>query len=152
MRGFRFLWFCLAAGLLLGVPLSGQSGMETTSPADASHEQTHLGYPEDWSSRHLLMPGMRAEDVLAAGAAHDPRYVYNMVMRQVAVERSRPREPLRPRHCPAKPRSTGRFRSRTGTCPRTSFRRNTSSTWWRRTATLITLSFGLTVTGTRHAG
>jgi len=37
------------------------------------------------------MPGMRAEDVLAAGD-HDPRYVYNMVMRQVAVERFRHRE------------------------------------------------------------
>jgi hypothetical protein len=60
--------------------------METTSPVDASHEQAHLGYPQDWSSRHLLMPGMRAEEVLAAGAVHDPRYVYNMVMRQVAVE------------------------------------------------------------------
>jgi hypothetical protein len=33
---------------------------------------------------------MRAEDVLAAGK-HDPRYVYNMVMRQVAMERSRGR-------------------------------------------------------------
>ncbi len=97
MRGFRFLWFCVAAWLLLGVPLSGQSGMETTSPGDASQEQTHLGYPEDWSSRHLLMPGMRAEEVLAAGAAHDPRYVYNMVMRQVAVEKSRRVHPL-PHH------------------------------------------------------
>jgi hypothetical protein len=34
------------------------------------------------------MPGARAEDVLAAGD-HDPRYVYNMVMRQVAVENLR---------------------------------------------------------------
>ena len=34
------------------------------------------------------MPGGRAEDVLAAGD-HDPRYVYNMVMRQVAVENMR---------------------------------------------------------------
>jgi hypothetical protein len=88
-RGRALQWFCAAAGsLLLGIPLSAQAGMETTSPADASHEQTHLGYPQDWSSRHLLMPGARSEDVLAA-SAHDPRYVYNMVMRRLAVERSR---------------------------------------------------------------
>ena len=95
MRGFAFRWFCVAAGsLLLGLPLSAQLVRETSSQADASQEQTHLGYPHDWSSRHLLMPGMRAEDVLAAGD-RDPRYVYNMVMRQVAEGKSR-RLPLRP--------------------------------------------------------
>jgi len=89
MRGYACRWFCVVAGsLLLGLPLLGQAGMETASKGDASHELTHLGYPQDWSSRHLLMPGTRAEDVLAA-AAHDPRYVYNRVMRQVAVEKSR---------------------------------------------------------------
>src|ERR1700733_3605367 len=104
MRGFAFRWFCVAAGsLLLGLPLSAQAGRETTSPANASQEQTHLGYPHDWSSRHLLMPGMRAEDVLAAGD-RDPRYVYNMVMRQVAEGTSR-RLPARPPMRPI-PRST----------------------------------------------
>jgi hypothetical protein len=95
MRRYAFRWVCVAAGfLLLGIPLSGQAGTEKTSPADQSNVpsngQTHLGYPQDWSSRHLLMPGMRAENVLAAGD-RDPRYVYNMVMRQVAMERFRPR-------------------------------------------------------------
>ena len=97
MRGFAFRWFCVAAGsLLLGTPLSAQAGMGTTSPAEASHEPTHLGYPQDWSSQHLLMPGMRTEDVLAAGD-RDPRYVYNLVMRQVAAEKFRPRVPRPPR-------------------------------------------------------
>jgi hypothetical protein len=41
------------------------------------------------------MPGMRAEDVLAAGD-REPRHVYNMVMRQMAVENLRRRVP-RPR-------------------------------------------------------
>jgi hypothetical protein len=92
MRRCAFGWFCVAAGtLLLGIPLSGQTAMEGIAPDDASHGRAHLGYPQDWSSRHLLMPGMRAEDVLAAGEK-DPRYVYNMVMRQVAVERFRHRE------------------------------------------------------------
>jgi hypothetical protein len=84
--GFAFRWFCVAAGsFLLGLPLAGQSGMDTPSSIDASGSRTHLGYPQDWSFQHLLMPGARAEDVLAAGD-HDPRYVYNMVMRQVAVD------------------------------------------------------------------
>ncbi len=104
MRGFAFRWFCVAAGsLLLGLPLSAQAGRETTSPANGSQEQTHLGYPHDWSSRHLLMPGMRAQDVLAAGD-RDPRYVYNMVMRQVAEGTSR-RLPARPPRRPI-PRPT----------------------------------------------
>ncbi len=97
MWGQVFRWFCLAAGLLLlGSALSGQTGADGTSPDDAREGQTHLGYPQDWSARHLLMPGMRAEEVLAAGE-RDPRYVYNMVMRQVAIEnfRHRMRRPRR---------------------------------------------------------
>jgi hypothetical protein len=89
MRRYTFRWFCVVAGsLLLGLPLLGQAGMERTSAGDATQEQTHLGYPQDWSSQRLLMAGAQAEKVLAAGA-RDPRYVYNMVMRQVAMENSR---------------------------------------------------------------
>jgi hypothetical protein len=89
-RAFR--WFGVAAGLLLlGIPLSGQAGKNQvgknivkTSPANASPKRTRLGYPQDWSSRHFLMPGVRPEDLLAEGS-HDPRLVHNMVMRQVAL-------------------------------------------------------------------
>jgi hypothetical protein len=97
MHGPAFRWFCVMAGsLLLGLPLSAQAGLNRRSPSDASPKPTHLGYPQDWSSRHLLMPGMRAEDVLAAGE-REPRHVYNLVMRQVAVENLRRRAP-RPRN------------------------------------------------------
>jgi len=84
LRKRAFCSLTLAAGLLAGIPLVGQAGIETSASADASRQPTHLGYPQDWSSRYLLMPGMQADKVLAAGE-HDPRYVYNMVMRQVAV-------------------------------------------------------------------
>src|SRR5580692_11020637 len=91
MRRYAFRWFCVMAGLLLlGMPLLGQEGTDRTASGDASHEQTHLGYPQDWSSPHLLMPGAQTDAVLTAGA-RDPRYVYNMVMRQKAIENSRPR-------------------------------------------------------------
>jgi hypothetical protein len=84
VRAFR--WFHVAAGLLLlAIPLWGQAGMERSAADSASDEPKHLGYPQDWSSRHLLMPGARTEDVMAA-ADRDPRYVYNLVMRQAAVE------------------------------------------------------------------
>jgi hypothetical protein len=96
IQGHEFRGLFMAAGLLLlGIPLSAQARIERVSPSDASHEQTHLGYPQDWSSRHLLMPGMRAEDVLAAGD-REPRHVYNMVMRQLAIGNFRRRRP-RPR-------------------------------------------------------
>jgi len=84
-----FRWFGVAAGLLvLGIPLSGQSGTATESTQGANDAPTHLGYPQDWSSRHLLMPGTRVEDVLAEGG-RDPRHVYNLVMRQAAEENAR---------------------------------------------------------------
>jgi len=88
METHSFRWFGVAAGLLLlGIPLSGQTGKNIvkTSPANASQKRTHLGYPQDWSSRHLLMTGVRPEDVLAEGS-HDPRLVHNMVMRQAALK------------------------------------------------------------------
>jgi len=77
MPGCAFRWFGVVGGLLLlGIPLSGQTRMETemTSPRGASDGQTHLGYPQDWSSQHFLMPDTPAEDGLAAGAS-DPRHV-----------------------------------------------------------------------------
>lgn len=84
----RRLAFCALLPIMMSILLAAQSGTETVQASDASHEPAHLGYPHDWSSSHLLMPGMRAEEVLKAGE-HDPRYVYNMVMRQVAIENAR---------------------------------------------------------------
>jgi hypothetical protein len=84
MRSYAFRWFCAAIGMLaLGIPLSGQEAMERVAPADAIANPAHLGYPQDWTSRHLLMPGISADNVLAAGD-RDPRHIYNMVMRQMA--------------------------------------------------------------------
>lgn len=92
MRQCVFHWF-LAAGVLLGMPLSAQSGIATgkdadkTSPANSRSGPTHLGYVQDWSSRHLLMPGTRVEDVLATGTP-DPRLVYNLLRGQQALKNS----------------------------------------------------------------
>jgi hypothetical protein len=84
-RSFRWLYM-IAVLVVLALPLVGQRAVSDVPPGDETGgESTHLGYPHDWSSRHLVMPGMRADEMLAAGD-HDPRHVYNMVMRQVAVD------------------------------------------------------------------
>jgi hypothetical protein len=75
------------AGLLCCVPLTGQEAFERISTPEVPHPAKHLGYPHDWSSRHLLMPGVSADEALAA-AERDPRHAYNLVMRQVVLGRS----------------------------------------------------------------
>ena len=94
MRRLVFLGLMM---MTLGISLVAQSGTESAELDNARSEPRHLGYPQDWSSRHLLMPGMQAEQVLKAGE-HDPRYVYNMVMRQVAMENARHPLPRTRRH------------------------------------------------------
>lgn len=94
MRASTFRCFCVAAGLLLltvsllcqteaGQTKTGPTKIEKTSPAGATAAQMRLSYSQDWSSRHLVMPGTSA--VLPA-AKRDPRYVYNQLRRQVAIE------------------------------------------------------------------
>jgi hypothetical protein len=92
MRARPFRYLTLVAGLLLAIPLYSQDRSENPSSDDAA-PTPRVGYPHDWSSHHLLMPG-KADDVLVAGD-RDPRYVYSWVMRQVAKERFR--HPLNPR-------------------------------------------------------
>ena len=99
MRSRFRQWAGVAAGLLwLAIPAFGQDYQERPA-LEQSGESRPVGYPHDWSSHHLLMPG-KADDVLAA-SDHDPRYVYNYVMRQVAIERFR--RPLNPRLSGKKP-------------------------------------------------
>jgi hypothetical protein len=97
MRAYPFRWFCMAALLLLGIPLWGQAAAQRTASGVVPEKQPHLGYPQDWSSRHLLMPGVRTEDVMAAGQ-RDPRHVYNLVMRRAAMGNARMGIPGLQRH------------------------------------------------------
>src|SRR5580658_1443427 len=88
IRGCAFRCFWAVAGsLLLGVPLSGQTSIEKSSAGIARETETHLGYSQDWSSGHRLIPGARVEDGLAARNP-DPRYLYNRVRRQAAIEKA----------------------------------------------------------------
>src|SRR5579862_4161702 len=73
-----------------------QSQDRETLQRDADTTQPHLGYPQDWSSRHLMMTGDGGKDPLSAGS-REPRHVYNRVMRQVAIEAAR-RHPRQPKH------------------------------------------------------
>ena len=68
MRGYFFA-LVLRDSWIASVEHSSFSpgGERRTSSGDASDQTTHLGYPQDWSSRHVLMPGLRAEDVTGGG-------------------------------------------------------------------------------------
>ncbi|MGA7220529.1 MAG: hypothetical protein WBX38_19595 [Candidatus Sulfotelmatobacter sp.] len=89
MRRHAFRWLGFAAGfLVLSASLWAQETSERSAPE--TNGEAHLGYPLDWTSRLFLMPGIDADKVLAAGD-RDPRYVYNMVMRQIAIDRFRHR-------------------------------------------------------------
>jgi hypothetical protein len=95
MRACAFRWIGVAAGLLLlSIPLSAQMGIgfARNTQVEEPAQQTNLGYPQDWSSHHLVMPGLRAEDALANG--QDPRHVYNLVMRKVAERNLRVGQPI----------------------------------------------------------
>jgi hypothetical protein len=106
------LSLCVLFTLLLTALAMGQSGAagDPVNPRMINVPSSPaLGYPQDWSSRHLAMPGNNATAAVAAGS-RDPRYVYNMVMRQVALRNAGqapeslegiagpPRSPAKPRH------------------------------------------------------
>ncbi len=83
MRLRRVCSLC-ALGLVFSIPLFGQTSMQAGRPVDANQRRAHLGFPQSWSARHLLMPGASDDAVLAA-AKHDPRYLYSLVMRHLAA-------------------------------------------------------------------
>jgi hypothetical protein len=70
-------------------------GEETPLNGDEGANKAHLGYPQDWSSRHLVMAGEDGKDPLRTGS-REPRHIYNRVMREVAEERGR-KHPVRPK-------------------------------------------------------
>ncbi|HXZ79207.1 MAG TPA: hypothetical protein VEG30_04700 [Terriglobales bacterium] len=76
--------------ILLGSTAMGQPGPGHVRVDDESAEHAHhLGFPEDWSSRHVVMTGNLASEAIAAGWK-EPRHVYNMVRRQMADEAGAP--------------------------------------------------------------
>src|SRR3979411_651182 len=68
--------------------LAQQSTQNSTMVRDASDQPKHLGYPQDWSARHLLLTGTDSTSALRAGV-HEPRHVYNLVRRLVAEQNVR---------------------------------------------------------------
>ncbi len=80
--------FALFTGLLFLAAIAGaQERQEVGNP------DSHLGYPQDWSSHHLVITGDGAKDPLANGW-REPRHVYNRVMREDAIRKGR-RHPRR---------------------------------------------------------
>ncbi len=73
----------LAACCFALLTVAAHGASQQTSPSESS-EPVHLGYPSDWSARHVILTGADADKILAQGL-HDPRHVYNTVQRMVAV-------------------------------------------------------------------
>jgi hypothetical protein len=83
----RSLSFSLLVLMFFIVPgVAAQDHPETERKSE--DETSRLGYPQDWSSRHLIMTGENSKDPQAAGR-HEPRHVYNRVMRENAIREAR---------------------------------------------------------------
>lgn len=82
--------------LVITIPAWSQDRAESMRQIAIESAGTHLGYPEDWSSRHLVITGENAADPLASGFT-EPRHVYNRVMRERALRESR-RRPVHRKH------------------------------------------------------
>jgi hypothetical protein len=68
--------------------LAQQSAQDGARARDASDQPEHLGYPQDWSARHLLLTSGNSTSALRAGV-HEPRHVYNLIQRMVAEQNMR---------------------------------------------------------------
>lgn len=90
MKGLKFrrLLLVLCSIVLLGVIVNAQERDKVQRTDEAESENPHLGYPQDWSSRHLVISGESGRDPLGAGL-HEPRHVYNRVMRETARRQGR---------------------------------------------------------------
>ncbi|HEV7217879.1 MAG TPA: hypothetical protein VGN39_03310 [Terriglobales bacterium] len=87
------VWVYLLLGFVVSLPAfvqAAENGGQDLNPT----AETHFGYPQDWSSRHIVMTGNDDSAALKAGVT-EPRHVYNMVMRRAAIEASKRRR--RPR-------------------------------------------------------
>jgi hypothetical protein len=85
----------LSVGLATPARSQDREGSARQNP-HGDGASSHLGYPQDWSSRHLVITGESAKDPLASGS-REPRHVYNRVLRENAIRENR-RHPKRPRH------------------------------------------------------
>jgi hypothetical protein len=85
-----------AAVFALGFIGQNASAQESAAPlsVESPEGRPHLGYPQDWSSHYLVMPGVKDTD---ARASQDPRIIYNMVMREMAIRNQRHRITRKPK-------------------------------------------------------
>jgi hypothetical protein len=82
------LGICLLFSFFLSVPQFVEAAAnDTTTPDSAA--PIHLGYPQDWSFRHVVFTGNNDSATLKAGRT-EPRHVYNLVKRRAAILSAKP--------------------------------------------------------------
>ncbi len=79
----------LLLGFVVCLPAFVHAAENGSQDPNAASE-THFGYPQDWSSRHIVLTGDDDSATLKAGFT-EPRHVYNMVMRRAAIEAAKRR-------------------------------------------------------------
>ena len=89
-HAFKKIQFACLLVTLLAVVSWGQKNERQEAGGRDAASQSHLGYPQDWSSRHLVMTGEGGKDPFSS-ASKEPRHIYNRVMREVASEENRRR-------------------------------------------------------------
>jgi hypothetical protein len=90
-RPVLVLLFILLAAQFKPQTATAQTGVESSRERTGT-VQPRLGYSQDWSSRHLLMPDTSTEAELSAGS-RDPRFIYNLLRRRWATAQSRAAAP-----------------------------------------------------------
>lgn len=76
----------LVINLLFGCFLCFSASLKAAeNPTVGPKATTHIGYPRDWSFRHIVMTGNNDSAALKTGLT-EPRHVYNMVMRRTAIQ------------------------------------------------------------------
>ena len=77
----------ILAACCFALSATAAHGASQPTSASESNQPVYLGYPSDWSARHVVLTGVNADKALTQGL-HDPRHVYNMVQRMVAIRNS----------------------------------------------------------------
>jgi hypothetical protein len=89
---------CLLFSFCLSVPQFVDAAANGTTNTDSA-AAIHLGYPQDWSFRHLVFTGNNDSATLKAGIV-EPRHVYNLVKRRAAIQEAKlgrrpPKNPMK---------------------------------------------------------
>jgi hypothetical protein len=97
LRSIFWLFATLVIPIFLIAQSSPSNRLPKRDPLEAtSNSAHHVSLAEDWSSRHFVMPGVNARELLSHGV-RDPRVIYSLTKHQQLTPDFRRRHPRRHR-------------------------------------------------------